>query len=261
MVKVAGRSQADHRPCGRLIIVPIALLRRDASPPPLHQDVVPGTSPSLHTALHACGLHAAGNIAAGTRRALIAMQDRWRAYRQSPLDCLYATPTRQRDGHRPRPHLPAAPIQHRDHLHTPRTPPDRRDVRTPDVMHAPPGPPAPQGRRDARPRGRPARAWRGIDGRHAQDPQPPRSTRGMHRISLGLEPGRHAAHSITWRPWIRLLPQAHHLEVRRARAHGSIVHPGPWHAQPHTRPGPADRGRCRFAQAPLGLSGQVQRVC
>ena len=68
IVKVEVLSQADDCHFGRLIIVQIDLLILDASPQPLHKDVVQGTSPSIHTNLNACGLQAAGKIAAGKLR-------------------------------------------------------------------------------------------------------------------------------------------------------------------------------------------------
>ena len=259
MVKGAVLSQADNRHVGRRIIVHRDRRILDASPPPLHQEVVQGPSPSIPTDLKACGLHAAGKIAAAKLRALIARPDLWLASLQSPRSGLHATPHSPRDGHRPRPHIPAEPLQHRDHIHTPRTQPARRDVRPPDVIHTPNGPPAQQGRIDAMPRGQPARARLGREGLHPQDPPPPRDTRGIHRLSLGLEPRRQAAHSLQGRPGVRFIPQAPQREGRRALAHGSIVHTGPWHAHEPTLPGQADRGLGRFDPAPLGLRGQVQR--
>ena len=258
MVKGEVLSQADNRHVGRLLIVHRDRLIRDASPPPLPHDVVQGPSPSIPTALHACGLHAAGKIAAAKLRALLARPNLWLASLQSPRYGLHATPHSPRDGHRPRPHRPAEPIQHRDHINTPRTQPERRDVCTPDVLHTPNGPPAQQGRIDAMPRGQPARARLGREGLPTQDPQPPRDTRGIHRSSLGLEPRRQAAPAIQGRPGVRFIPQAPPREGRRALAHGSIVHTGPWHAHEPTLPGQADLGLGRFDPAPLGLRWQVQ---
>ena len=258
IVPVAVRPQADNRRFGRLIILPRNLRLCDASPQPLPNAMVQGPSPSIHTHLHACGRQAAGKIAAGKLRAWIAMKELWRGCLERPRPCLHAEPTMPREGYRPRHHRPAAPRQHRDQGHTPRTPPDRRDIRTPDVLHSPHGPPAQQVRIDSMPGGRPARVRLGITRRHAHDPQPPRDALGMHGISLGLEPGRQAAHSLTWRPRLLLLQQAPQLKGRQALAHRSSVHPGSWYAQERTLPGHAELSRCRFDQPPLGFNRQVQ---
>ena len=93
MVKGEVLSQADNRHVGRLLIVHRDRLIRDASPPPLHHDVVQGPSPSIPTALHACGLHAAGKIAAAKRRARLGeARFLWLASLQSPRYGLHATP-------------------------------------------------------------------------------------------------------------------------------------------------------------------------
>jgi hypothetical protein len=77
IVKVEVRPQAANCRFGRLILVQIDLLIFDASPQPRHKDIVQGPAPSIHTHLNACGLQAAGKIAAGKLRAWIAMKDLW----------------------------------------------------------------------------------------------------------------------------------------------------------------------------------------
>src|SRR5438067_8028385 len=178
------RSYPLYRLSGRLIILHIDLLILYSPPQPFDKDVVQRPSPPVHTHLDPRCCQSPREVETGELYPLITVENLWVSHLQGSVQCLQTKAHIHRDRHRPRQHIPTAPIHHRYQLNKPAMEPNRRDIRTPNLIHPRDWDPAQQVRVHPMRRMGVTHPWFGIDGLQPHGAQQPRDTFVIHRIPL-----------------------------------------------------------------------------
>lgn len=199
---------------GSVGVVPqVDLLVLHAPPQPLHEDVVQRPAALVHVDPDPRALQPPRELVAHQLRPLVRVEDLGLADPQRLVHCLHAEQRVQRVGQRPRQHVAAEPVQHRDQIQEPAPPWHLRDVRAPHLVGPDHRELVQQIRVRPMRRLRPARVRARQHRLQAHDPYQARHPLVVDRVPQGPQPVGHPRHPVKRPIEIQFVEQAHQRQI------------------------------------------------